>query len=135
VPFSKFADAWNSIYLDAYPGISELIQNLKKYGSVIALTNTNSIHSPVWKQRYASECRLFERIYSSHEIGVRKPHIGAFESILCNYPEIARERVAFVDDTAANAQAALSTGLFSLQADPEFGLQSVADDLLGWARE
>jgi FMN phosphatase YigB (HAD superfamily) len=134
IPLANFTTAWNSIYLDAYRGIGEQIKALKQFGSVIAFTNTNSLHTPVWRERYSAECLLFDLIYSSHEIGIRKPRIEAFDIILSDYRSERRENIAFVDDTAANVLAAQTVGLFALQADPKFGLESVAEQLLCWAR-
>jgi FMN phosphatase YigB (HAD superfamily) len=57
----EFDVGWCDLYLATYPGIDTLLAQLKKYYQLVSLTNTNSIHSPVWKLKYADTLRHFDR--------------------------------------------------------------------------
>src|ERR1017187_1304763 len=41
----EFDASWNAIYLDAFEGIDELLIHLKKSFRVVALSNTNILHT------------------------------------------------------------------------------------------
>ncbi len=108
-----FATGWNKIYLDAFPGIGKTLTRLKKNYRLVALTNTNSTHARVWPTRYADELQHFEKIFSSHEMGVRKPEVKAY-TIVLNYLELAPQEVIFLDDTIPNIIGAESIGIKSI---------------------
>jgi putative hydrolase of the HAD superfamily len=46
-----FDEGWCALYLDTYRGIDNLLANLQERYQLVALTNTNSIHSNVWKNK------------------------------------------------------------------------------------
>lgn len=108
-----FATGWNRIYLDAFPGIEKTLINLKKNYRLVALTNTNATHARVWPGKYASELQHFEKIFSSHEMGFRKPEVKAY-TIVLNYLELAPQEVIFLDDTIPNIIGADAIGIKSI---------------------
>ena len=127
--FNGFRAAWNSIYLDPFQGVSHLIAELKERMTVVALTNTNALHAEVWKDLYHEQLSLFEEVFCSHDLGVRKPNIRAFKIILKKYNVEARNSI-FVDDNQENINASAIIGIKSFCANPHIGLASIFQDLL-----
>ena len=52
----------------------------------------------------------FEKIFTSHEIGARKPEPEAFQTVL-DYLDIEPGKVAFFDDSPKNVQGANAVGI------------------------
>jgi putative hydrolase of the HAD superfamily len=107
-----FDKGWNSIYLDLLPGIEQLLLQLKDKTRLLVLTNTNEIHAKEWRVRYADILKHFDRVFASHEIGVRKPSPESFHAIL-DYLGTTPDRVVFFDDTPDNVEGALAIGISS----------------------
>ena len=53
---------------------------------------------------------LFEKVYYSYEMGMRKPNPSIYSSIL-NKHDLSPKRTLFVDDKKANTDAAASLGI------------------------
>ena len=107
-----FDKGWNCIYLDLLPEIESLLMQLKSKTRLLVLTNTNEIHAKEWRVRYADILKYFDKIFTSHEIGARKPSPESFHAIL-NYLDTTPDRVVFFDDTPDNVEGALSVGISS----------------------
>ncbi|MGI4884693.1 MAG: HAD family hydrolase [Janthinobacterium lividum] len=106
----EFDEGWCDLYLAAYPGIDSLLANLKQRFRLVALTNTNSIHSNVWKIKYADTLRHFQKIFSSHELNERKPDAKAYQIVL-DYLQAKPQQVVFLDDNIDNVKAADQLGI------------------------
>lgn len=106
----EFDASWNAIYLDAFEGIDDLLIHLKKTYRVVALSNTNILHTNDWLIRYKNTVKHFEKIFASNEIGARKPDREAFQIVL-NYLEMQPQEVIFIDDNFKNIQAADAMGI------------------------
>jgi len=100
-----FDNGWNSLYGDLVPGIEQLLQDLKKHYRLVALTNTNEIHTKKWRILCAPLVCYFEKVFSSHEIHARKPEPKAYETVL-KYLALEPEDVIFLDDNPEYARAA-----------------------------
>ena len=105
-----FDRGWNCIYLDVLPGIESILAEIRQYLRLVVLTNTNQIHAPVWRARYTMILTYFEEIFTSHEIGARKPEPEAFQTVL-DYLGIEPGKVVFFDDNLENAQGANAVGI------------------------
>jgi epoxide hydrolase-like predicted phosphatase len=105
-----FETGWNRIYLDPFPGIEKTLVKLKKNYRLVALTNTNAVHARVWPEKYANELQHFEKIFSSHEMGTRKPEKKAYTMVL-DYLQLAPSEVIFLDDTIPNVIGAEAAGI------------------------
>ena len=113
--FEDFDRGFNSIYLGLTPGIEPLLSRLGRRLRLVALTNTNACHAAVWPERYAGVLAHFERVFMSHEMGVRKPEPAAYERVLA-YLEAPPGRVVFVDDNERNVRAAEALGMKGIVA-------------------
>ncbi|MGI4832471.1 MAG: HAD family hydrolase [Janthinobacterium lividum] len=123
-----FDAGWCALYLDAYPGINTLLAELKQRHQLVALTNTNRIHSPIWQAKYAGTLRCFQRVFSSHELKARKPDAQAYQLVL-DYLQVKPTQVVFLDDNLDNIKGARQLGMKTiLVTSPEqmtAGLQAI----------
>ena len=106
----EFDAGWGDLYLAAYPGIDALLAQLKSSYQLVALTNTNCLHSPVWKRKYADTLRYFDHVFSSHELQARKPEATAYQHVLA-YLQMQPAEVVFLDDSPDNIKGADQLGL------------------------
>lgn len=105
-----FDAGWCGLYLATYSGIDGLLAQLKKQYQLVALTNTNCIHGPVWQLKYADTLRYFDRVFSSHELRARKPEAAAYHHVL-DYLQVQPAEAIFLDDNQANVKGAAQLGL------------------------
>jgi glucose-1-phosphatase len=107
---ADFDCGWCDIYNGIYEGIDDLLMELKGEYRVVALTNTNILHARAWQALYGETMGHFEHIFSSHEIGARKPERRAYEMVL-GHLGVQPERAVFLDDVEANVRAAEAMGI------------------------
>jgi len=107
---ATFVKGWNAIYMDIVPGIDELLESLKEKYRIVALTNTNLTHSKVWKGKYSSTLRYFEKVFSSCEMGTRKPEKHAYTTVLKFLGTTAEETI-FLDDNQEYTESAKELGM------------------------
>jgi putative hydrolase of the HAD superfamily len=110
---AQFLVEWQSWTRQLYPGALDLLDRLRPRYRLAALSNSNVLH---W-QRNVEDLRIldiFERAFSSHELGVRKPDRAIYEHAL---RELAArpEHVVFFDDTFPNVEAARALGIEAYQ--------------------
>ncbi len=109
--------AWVSMLLDLPKSRLETLKILKNKYRLFLLSNTNSIHINYIKNslgdvKWKSFCNLFEEIYLSHEIGIRKPNVEAFQFIL-KKQNLSSNEVLFIDDSLQHIQGAKRLGIHS----------------------
>ncbi len=109
----NFEKGWCSIYLEAYEDIDKLLVKLKKNYKLVALTNTNALHSQVWKEKYSETLQHFEKIFCSYELGIRKPENKIFEIVL-DYLKSEPAETIFLDDNIENVNSAKAVGIVSI---------------------
>jgi putative hydrolase of the HAD superfamily len=110
IPFEVFRRGWCAIYGDPYPQVVAAIQRVKKQCPVVALTNTNEVHCEVWLPKYAAELELFDAVYISNQIGLRKPDRKSYEYVLAQQG-VAGQEAVFFDDHPGNVEAARAVGI------------------------
>ncbi len=96
-------------YFEANPEMEVTLDMLKGRADFWALTNTNPVHFEVFKTR----CPVFKKIphiLASHELGFRKPDPQIFSEAL-NLMACPPAEVFFIDDLAANVEAARACGM------------------------
>ena len=107
--------AWNAMLLDLPEERVQLIKKLKNNHSVYLLSNTNAIHIDAFKKQLGNKkwlafCKLFDKMYLSHELGLRKPDIKIFEYIL-KEQKLKAEEVFFIDDSPQHIASAKKIGI------------------------
>jgi len=115
IPYEAFLAGWNSLFRGLVPGIEDLLAELSGRVRLVALTNTNAAHAVVWQRMYAPVLAHFERVFMSHELGVRKPEAACFRQILENL-ELKPPEAVFIDDDPRNVSAAEDLGMHGIVA-------------------
>ena len=109
-------DAWNAMLLDL-PDVR--IRRLKEHKNnyrTFLLSNTNAIHEEAFTKIIQKENHLksldelFERVYFSHQIGLRKPNKDVFEFVL-NQNKLNPEKTLFIDDSPQHLEGAKACGI------------------------
>lgn len=106
----EFDEGWCDLYLDTYNGIDNLLADLKQNYKLVALTNTNIIHSKIWEIKYSDTLQYFQKIFSSHEVKARKPERKAYQIVL-DYLQVEPQQTVFLDDNIDNIKGAEQLGL------------------------
>lgn len=122
-----FAHGWNAIFEGETPGMAEVVARTQARVRTVVLSNTNALHAEFWRSEYASILSGMERVFTSHEIGARKPTPGAFAAVI-DYLGLPPSRVAFFDDQPRFVDGARAVGL---RAHVVTDAAGVARDLTG----
>jgi HAD superfamily hydrolase (TIGR01509 family) len=105
----EFDDSWNSILLHMDENAVRVIKTLADFASISLLSNTSPLHY----QQFSKECNemfaLFDNLYFSFQIGMRKPEAKAFNHVI-KHSGYLPEETLFVDDTEANIIVASELG-------------------------
>ena len=112
---NQVSEAWNAMLLDLPENRLAVIQFLKKKYSIYLLSNTNTLHIDAFKKKLGKAkwikfCNLFDKMYLSHEVGLRKPNTAIFEYILKEQNLQAHE-VFFIDDSPEHIEGANKLGI------------------------
>jgi len=97
------------------PGVGELLAALRGRFTLASFSNTNPIH---W-ERVRTEFDLLDRFdfhFPSHQIGMLKPDLEAFEHIVAAL-ECPAERILFFDDNPMNVDGARAAGIVARRVD------------------
>lgn len=121
VTAAQVDDAWNAMLLDLPVERLTMLENLRKKYRVFLLSNTNSIHIDAFnlylKQHHPSLdwFGLFDKVYYSYQIGLRKPDTNIYEFVL-NENNLKPHECLFIDDMKANLNGANNIGLHTIWA-------------------
>lgn len=108
--------AWNAMLLNWDIHRLNLLVELRKQHRVFLLSNTNSIHQSAFMLSLKQQTGLatlmnhFDKIYMSHEIGLRKPNVDVFEFVLNDQLLDAKETL-FLDDSIQHIEGAKKAGI------------------------
>lgn len=100
--------AWNAMLLDLPPERIELLKKLKEHYKIYLLSNTNKIHIDQFSCRTISREKLeslFDKVYFSSEIGMRKPDSEIFEHVL-KENGLKPSETLFIDDSIQHIEGA-----------------------------
>tara|TARA_B100000900_G_C20548458_1_gene703676 strand:+ start:211 stop:825 length:615 start_codon:yes stop_codon:yes gene_type:complete len=108
-------NSWNAMLIDFMPDALKCLKTLNGDYRIFLLSNTNEIHikeikSRVGKVFYSEFCQLFEQVYLSYDLGLRKPSIEVFTYILCE-KDLDPSETLFIDDSPQHIDGALQAGL------------------------
>lgn len=107
----QIADGWNALLLDEITETADAIRAARAQLPLpcYVFTNTNPTHQALWRVKYAQLLGLFERVFVSSEIGLRKPHRVAFDFVAREIGVPAKS-ILFFDDLADNVAGAAAAG-------------------------
>jgi len=114
--YAQFYQGWNAIFVEAHKEVCELLPRLNPLMQVVAYSNTNEVHAPVWAERYADVLQYFDVIYRSSQIGIRKPDPSGFLHVLQQHGVSPAESL-FFDDLPDNVEAARQLGMTAVLVD------------------
>lgn len=126
----KISMAWNAMLQDIPDTRFEILNWAKKRYRTFCLSNTNElhidfIHDYLIKEKKESNLEpYFEKVYLSHEIGLRKPNEEIFEYVLKNHKLDASETL-FIDDTLMHLEGARKVGLKTLHMTDDTSLEKL----------
>ncbi|WP_291855867.1 HAD family phosphatase [Marinilabilia sp.] len=124
---SEIVNAWNKIIGDFPVENVAMLKNLGQQYRLFVLSNTNEIHANKYEKEVPGVEHLgdlFEKLYYSHIMGLRKPQPEIYEQVLIENLLNPAETL-FADDLAENIESAGKLGVQTLHVTP--GL-----DLPGW---
>ncbi len=108
--------AWSAMLLELPQERLSLLEKVKESYRIFLLSNTNIIHvsrySKYIDKVYGFEKfkGLFQKVYYSHEVGLRKPHVEIFDFVI-NENNLKKTETLFIDDTMQHIEGALKAGL------------------------
>ncbi len=107
---AELAAGWNAIFVGEIAETVDLLRSIKGRLPLYAFSNTNVAHQRVWSKRFENALGVFEKVFVSCEMGVRKPDREAFEAV-ARAISVPPGRILFFDDTPANVEGARAAGL------------------------
>jgi putative hydrolase of the HAD superfamily len=107
--------AWNAMLLDFPVARVEILTNLRRKYRLFLLSNSNAIHYEFYTNRFRQDYSyemdsLFEKVYYSFEMHMRKPNQDIFQKVIADNELLAFETL-FIDDSIENIQTAARLGL------------------------
>lgn len=107
-------DAWNALLVGLDPRSTEWVRALKTHHRVILLSNINVLHH----ERIAGECAelfsLFDALYLSYKIGLRKPTHEIFRHVL-QHEGCSADHIMYLDDSPQHVKGARELGFKAQQ--------------------
>ncbi len=128
-----FDEAWTAMLLRIPKERTELLNVLATRYNLYMLSNTSSLHVPVFEKMYLESAGVsmhdvFTKIYYSHEIGYLKPDAEAWEYVI-NDAGIEAGETLFLDDSIQNIKASLELGFKAIHIHEKINLLNLGFDL------
>lgn len=119
---ATFERGWKALLSDVEPSVVAAIRRLKGFLPIHLFTNTNVTHRRLLDESYGDTMALFDQVFDSSRLGLRKPDPAAFEQVVKTIGLPASD-ILFLDDLAANVAGARTAGLRAVQV-------TTADDVV-----
>ena len=101
---------WNAIFVGEITSTRLALEALRGVVPCYAFTNTNASHMAEWTRQFPEVVAALDRIFASHQLGLRKPEKLAFEHV-CELAGVQPSSIVFFDDLAENVAGAVKAGL------------------------
>ena len=127
---NKVVEAWNAMILNVPIDSIELLKKLNKQGyALYMLSNTNEIHINAAYREWDKVSNerpqaLFNHVYLSNEIGMRKPDTKIFEYV-CREQLLSPSETVFIDDSIQHINAAKAIGLNTFHLTEDQSIQDI----------
>ena len=128
-------NAWNSILIGFPKKNIDLLKKLKENYRIFLLSNTNEIHEAAYKgmlvNQYGSQVleNLFERIYLSHHVHLRKPDPEIFQHVI-EENNLNPEETLFIDDSPQHIEGAKKAGLQAILLSNDKWVGDLLEEIL-----
>ena len=122
--------AWNAMLLSIPDERFKILKDCAKNYRIFCLSNTNKLHVDFINKQLKSTKHIdnlnpyFEKVYFSHEIGMRKPNVDIFEKVISDN-KLNPEKTLFIDDTKKHLEGAKSAGLQTLHLSDDLNLSLI----------
>jgi putative hydrolase of the HAD superfamily len=109
---------WNSMLLQMPSNRVEMLKKLQLHKPLYLLSNTNSIHEKAFSAAIEGEYgwnsfkSIFQKVYLSHEINLRKPDLEIFEKVLSEN-NLNPSTTLFIDDSPQHIKGARKAGIYA----------------------
>jgi putative hydrolase of the HAD superfamily len=110
LPDAALLDGWNAIFAGEMPGIDGVMAKAALQRPLYAFSNTNPAHQAYFTRRFAGVLGRFRQVFTSSDIGLRKPDAAAYAFVV-DAIGIPAGRILFFDDILANVEGARACGL------------------------
>ncbi len=130
IPDEEIDAAWNIISAGFTKGSIETVIKLKSRFRLFLLSNTNAIHEVYYHNQLfeghgiKNLAEIFEKVYYSHDLHMRKPDAEIFEFVL-NDSHLIPGETLFIDDTLVHIEAASSLGIKTYHLCPPQRIEEV----------
>jgi len=101
---------WNAIFVSEIAETLALVRAARDRLPCHVFTNTNAAHQAAWSRMFPIVASSFDRIFASHEIGLRKPEQRAFAHV-AQALGVPAASIMFFDDSLENVEGAQQAGL------------------------
>lgn len=124
--------AWNAMILDLPEERIHFLEQLSQEKRIFLLSNTNALHERYFKAQlqasgqYTRFMALFEAVYFSHHLRLRKPDPAIFQYVIRKH-DLNPVRTLFIDDTQEHVRGAAQTGLQTYHL--RYGKETILDVL------
>jgi putative hydrolase of the HAD superfamily len=131
---SQIINAWNAILQDLPNERLEILKNIKDKFSIFLLSNTNTIHiekiiDKLGEKKYEEFYNLFDKVYYSHEVKLRKPNADIFKLVIKENC-LSIKNTLFIDDSIQHIESAKKIGLKTYHLDGDETLESIFPDII-----
>ena len=131
---SQIINAWNAILKDLPNERLEILKNIKDKFSIFLLSNTNTIHiekiiDKLGKKKYEEFYNLFDKVYYSHEVKLRKPNADIFKLVIKENC-LSIKNTLFIDDSIQHIESAKKIGLKTYHLDGNETIESIFPDII-----
>ena len=115
----EVVDAWNAMLLNLPQERIDRLESLSQTHRIFLLSNTNQIHEEAFTKIIQNENgiksfnHLFEKVYFSHYIGMRKPNREVFDFVL-RENGLNPSETLFIDDSPQHLVGAEKAGIKTL---------------------
>jgi putative hydrolase of the HAD superfamily len=105
---------WNAVFVGEISDTLSLVRHARTALPCFCFTNTNAVHQQIWTAGYPEVVGLFDEIFVSSELGLRKPERRAFDTVAQRIG-IDPAAILFFDDLAQNIDGAHAAGFQAVQ--------------------
>ncbi len=109
---SDWQGGWNALLQDPIRPVVDALPRIAEAIPLYCFSNTNAVHQAVWEERLGDALRPFRKIYTSWQIGLRKPDVEAYRHVAADMG-CAPGEIGFLDDNAENVAGARAAGLIA----------------------
>jgi putative hydrolase of the HAD superfamily len=130
VSLQEIEAIWNKMLLDIPSKRIEILKQQKKEKNTFLCSNTNEIHIDVINKYIKDEfdinglAPLFDKVYLSYKLGIRKPDPKIFELIL-NQNKLNPAETIFIDDSEEHIESAKNLGIQTIHLTKDRTLEQL----------